>query len=327
VVLLTTALGSIEEAKDWLKATGISLSVQTIQRMSYQFAQRVRQRQQLGELTLQERAEGRRVVVSIDGGRIRIRSNKRGRKSRKGRRHYDTHWREPKLLIIYVVNAEGRLDREWSPIMDGLLQTRGDAADDLFELLKCYLQLIGIQEADKVLLVADGARWIWKRFGKLVQSLGLDTKRVMELIDFYHAVEQLGKIAQLKRSWNATRRKAWVSKQKTRLKKGQIDQMLHAITAICRGRLSKELRTARDYFFNNRERLDYRKMARLKLPRGSGAIESAVRRVVNLRLKGAGIFWLEDSANAMLLLRSYYKAGRIDDLMTMAFATPLKTAA
>jgi hypothetical protein len=43
-------------------------------------------------------------------------------------------------------------------------------------------------------------------------------------------------------------------------------------------------------------------------------MESAIRRVVNLRLKGASIYWLEESAEAMLLLRSFYKSGRWDML-------------
>ena len=55
------------------------------------------------------------------------------------------------------------------------------------------------------------------------------------------------------------------------------------------------------------------------MPIGSGAMESSIRRVVNMRLKGAGIFWSEDSANEMLMLRCYYKAGRWDDLMKLAF--------
>ena len=46
------------------------------------------------------------------------------------------------------------------------------------------------------------------------------------------------------------------------------------------------------------------------LIKGSGAVESSIRRVVNLRMKGNSIFWKEDSANNMLFLRSYYKAGR-----------------
>ena len=71
----------------------------------------------------------------------------------------------------------------------------------------------------------------------------------------------------------------------------------------------------------------YRSIARKHLPIGSGAIESAIRRVVNLRLKGAGIFWYEESANAMLILRAYYKAGRTRQLATMALNTPLAMAA
>ena len=52
---------------------------------------------------------------------------------------------------------------------------------------------------------------------------------------------------------------------------------------------------------------------------GSGAIESAIRRVVNLRLKGASIYWLEATAEAMLLLRAYYKAGRWNTLKELVF--------
>src|SRR5205814_6977726 len=40
----------------------------------------------------------------------------------------------------------------------------------------------------------------------------------------------------------------------------------------------------------------------------------------NLRLKGASIFWCRASAEAILLLRSYYKAGRWNLLKHMATA-------
>ena len=47
-------------------------------------------------------------------------------------------------------------------------------------------------------------------------------------------------------------------------------------------------------------------------------MESTVRQVVNLRLKGASLFWCRASAEAILLLRSYYKAGRWNLLKGMA---------
>jgi hypothetical protein len=70
--------------------------------------------------------------------------------------------------------------------------------------------------------------------------------------------------------------------------------------------------------------LDYAKARRAKMPMGSGTMESAIRRVVNLRLKGAGIFWYEEQ---ILLLRTYYKSKHWQVLTNKAFATPLANAA
>jgi hypothetical protein len=60
---------------------------------------------------------------------------------------------------------------------------------------------------------------------------------------------------------------------------------------------------------------------------GSGTMESAIRRVVNLRLKGTSIYWMEEHAEQMLLLRTYYKSNRWKVLENKAFATTLDTAA
>lgn len=56
--------------------------------------------------------------------------------------------------------------------------------------------------------------------------------------------------------------------------------------------------------------INYKQLKALNLPIGSGAVESAIRRIVNLRLKRPCIFWCKESAEAILMLRSYYKAGR-----------------
>ena len=43
-------------------------------------------------------------------------------------------------------------------------------------------------------------------------------------------------------------------------------------------------------------------------------MESAVRRVVNLRMKSASVLWTEDHAEGILHLRAHAKAGRWDEL-------------
>ena len=56
--------------------------------------------------------------------------------------------------------------------------------------------------------------------------------------------------------------------------------------------------------------MNYGAARAMNLSMGSGVIESTIRRVVNLRLKGASVYWLESTAQDMLLLRCFYKANR-----------------
>ena len=105
--------------------------------------------------------------------------------------------------------------------------------------------------------------------------------------------------------------------------------MQAALDAVCGSRPSQALKRERDSFKRNggKGRMDYAQVAALKLPIGSGAIESTIRRVVNLRLKGPSIYWHKSSAEAVLLLRSYYKAGRWNHLERQALTTTTGIAA
>ena len=50
--------------------------------------------------------------------------------------------------------------------------------------MQAHLSGLGIGEASRVLFVADGAAWIWRRVPKLIKTLGL--KRLIALIDPAH---------------------------------------------------------------------------------------------------------------------------------------------
>ena len=111
----------------------------------------------------------------------RVRRKKRGPRTRKNRPRYHTDWREPKLLILYVVGADGRPCQQWSPIIDGTLQ----GPDAVVALVQSYATQIELGAADTVLFIADGAPWIWNRIGALVDALTLRPDQVLTLIDFY----------------------------------------------------------------------------------------------------------------------------------------------
>lgn len=324
----TAALCSFEEARHMMESRGCSLDIKTVRNVAKRFASRARAGQKAESVVAMLRTEnlqGRRVVLSSDGGRLRIRMSKQGRRTKKNRARYRTDWREPKLLIIYVVNDDGRVDKKILPVIDGTLK----GIDVLFALMHIYLRSLNLSSVDQILFVADGAHWIWDSVQlarKMLEMGGLRCK-ILELIDFYHAVQHLHAFAELKCQWSGKKRKQWISRQKRFLKSGWTKQVIGNLQLAAKGSKSKLLQRELMYFVNNRERLCYKEVAALKLPIGSGAIESAVRRVINLRLKGPCIFWKEETAEEVLLLRAYYKSGRWSLLKKMAYEGGLPYAA
>jgi hypothetical protein len=321
---LAAALSSFDDAQARLRQMGVPMSINRIAKVSYHFSQRARRQQEVHGMGIDGTLAGKQVVISLDGGRIRIRRTKRGKKTKKGRSRYHTDWREPKLLVIYVVNEKGRISQEFAPVIDGTLQ----GPDAVFRLLELYLSQLEITDAKKILFIADGARWIWLRVAPLLHRLGLEG-RYRQLVDFYHVIEHVNALAALRTSWRSPERKRWVSRQRSRLWRGEVKAFIAEVEKFCQGRRGQDWIRERDYLLGHARggRLDYAKARRAKLPMGSGTMESAIRRVVNLRLKGASIFWTEEHAEQMLLLRTYYKAKRWEVLETKALATPLAIAA
>jgi len=93
---------------------------------------------------------------------------------------------------------------------------------------------------------------------------------------------------------------------------GKIDEVIECLKALARGRNARGVMREVGYFEEHKERMRYDELERKGLPLGSGAMESTIRQVVNLRLKGAGMFWLLHNAEGFLHLRCYLMAGRWD---------------
>ena len=316
-------LGSFEEAVGILRGEGIEVSVNRLRKLVAGTGRMLRQLSESGLLSAGGNVTGKRVVVSADGGRVRLREKKRG-KTKKGRQRFQPKWREPRLFMIYVVDDEGRQDRDFLPIIDGGM----GSCDELFALLLAYLQGLKITQAERVEFVADGAAWIWNRVPGLVEALGLRDDQVQQLIDFWHAVEYLGKLADSTKL-EAAARKRWVTTQKKRLLRGEIGSVVDAITELTKRRRSKDQTTWLNYFITHgleHRRMAYSRARHHHMPIGSGAIESAIRRVINLRVKGNAIYWLRENAETMIRLRAWIKAGRAEELFHQTTYIPPQLA-
>ena len=152
---------------------------------------------------------------------------------------------------------------------------------------------------------------------KLLKALGLKNDQVQQLIDFWHAVEYLGKLAESK-LLAGTSRKRWLKTQKKRLLRGEIGTVVDELKTLIGKRPTKQQRTWLNYFITHglkHRRMDYDTSRRHHMPIGSGAIESAVRRVINLRVKSNAVYWTRENAETMIRLRAWIKAGRGEELL------------
>ena len=304
-------LGSFEEAAAMLAEQGLSVSVNQIRKVTSTLGAMLGRLTSEGALQPSGDVTGRRIVVTTDGGRVRLRECRRG-KTKKGWKKFAAKWREPRLFMIYAVDENGRLAKDFPPVIDGSL----GSCDQLFAMMACCLKGLSIANADRVLFVADGAAWIWKRVPKLVKSLGLKSVRVQQLIDFWHVVEYLGKLADSKKL-NGKEKKRWMTTQKNRLLRGEIGSVVEALKTLLGNRKTKDQKRWLNYFMTHgieHRRMDYSVSRSHDMPIGSGAIESAVRRVINLRVKSNGMYWLRENAETMIRLRSWIKAGRAAEL-------------
>jgi hypothetical protein len=304
-------LGSFEEAAEMLAEEGLQVSVNRLRHVTAGMGRMLSRLTRRGQLTAAGNAAGRRIVITTDGGRVRLRERRRG-KTKKGRKKFAAKWREPRLFMIYAVDEHGRLSDDFPPIIDGTL----GSCDELFALLLAYLQGLNITAAERVLFVADGASWIWRRVPRLLKSLGLTQEQTQQLIDFWHAVQYLGKIADSRRLSGAPK-KRWLTTQKQRLLRGEIGAVVEELQTLLGPRPTKEQRTWLNYFLTHgltHRRMDYARARSRQLPIGSGAIESAIRRVINLRVKSNAVYWLRENAETIIRLRAWLKAGRAAEL-------------
>jgi hypothetical protein len=170
-------------------------------------------------------------------------------------------------MVIYVVDEQGRADRRECPWLDGTLQ----GPEALLAFIRYDLSRLGVGQADTLVVIADGARWIWKWVAELVAHFGLRKEQLYEVVDFYHVVEHLATVTKARPDWTEGYRREWLKTQRRRLLKGHLGQVLDALTAVCRGRRSKVLQREYRYFHHNRHRLDYATLKANHLPIGSGA--------------------------------------------------------
>jgi len=320
-----TALGSFRDAQCALDAQGIHVSltrISTAVRVTA-FAARTLRKDDPSLKTLE--IQGIKIVISVDGGRIRIRQDKNGSKTKKHRKRYSTDWREPKLLCIYFLCKNGEIDRSIPSVLDGTMAH----VDEIFKMLCDYMSMLSINSETEVLFISDGADCLWRRVHLVEQVVRNKGGRFYCLLDYYHMKGYLHEMAGAAKAWTQKKRKQWIAQMTKFLFSGNKVSFEREVKSLQKNsRRKRVLRTAGNYLLKHSlaGHMNYGQARLRKFPIGSGVIESTVRRVVNLRLKGASVYWKESMAEDMLLLRCIYKAMRWKHIENQDF-THIKLAA
>ncbi|HEY7334941.1 MAG TPA: ISKra4 family transposase [Bryobacteraceae bacterium] len=245
------------------------------------------------------------LYIEMDGTAVPVvRAETAGRAGKNG----EARTREVKLGCVFTQTTK---DEEGRAVRDESSTTYVGAVEGAEPFgLRLYTEAWrrGWSRADKKVILADGAVWIWN----LAQQ---HFPGAIEIVDLYHARQHLHELCAKLLPQEEKLRKRLLARCLDRLDKGKIEALVKLIRQLPTA--SEELRQLRateaEYFTRNRERMRYPAFRAQGLFVGSGVIEAACHSVVAQRLKQSGMFWTTRGANSILALRCCRLNRRFED--------------
>lgn len=242
------------------------------------------------------------LIIEIDAWNIRERDDwgRTRQLRRKGQEPERWHW--VFTGTVFRLDQRGQTDGGRPTITQrGYVATR-QGLDAFTQQLYVEALLRGLLSAQQVLIIADGAIWIW--------NLAQDRfKNAKQRVDLFHVKEHLHELARSLHGAGTPEAKAWLQpllRFLDRRQDGALD-VLHCLQEL---RLSSKPLTAAQqedldkeigYFTTHQERMDYKQARARGEPVGSGAIESTARQY-QTRFKCTGQYWTLEGDESLLAL-------------------------
>jgi hypothetical protein len=224
-------------------------------------------------------------------------------------------WHETRVAAIYdaVLGRKGREEPQRTTTVACAWQDLAVFGQRLYQ----EAARRGVEHAKEVIVVADGAPWIWNQAAE-------HFPQATQILDFYHASERLHTVGRAVYGDGTKRAREWAERNVGRLSAGDWKGLLCSLKALRPGTIEgrEAVRTAAGYFATNRQRMDYPSYRARGLHIGSGVVEAACKAVVATRCKRAGMRWSQPGVQAILSLRTQLLNERWDE-----YWQPLKKTA
>ena len=244
------------------------------------------------------------VVLSVDGCSLGMQVRPTRRRHKPGATLpplpviEEGHFREVKTGVLLLPSERVETSPTRRSVVRRFLVTCLGDADAIFARLYAQLRELGWVGAHTVVvIVGDGAEWIWNRTTMFV--------RRCEILDFWHAVEHAWEFAQLRYGEGSSQADRWVHAIAEDLRAGKVKPVIARLKRLRpkTPELQESLQALIRYYTENAGRMRYDEYLRLGYGIGSGAVESAHKQVVHARFRQAGMRWSETGARRLLALR------------------------
>jgi hypothetical protein len=310
------------------RLAGVKISAATLGRQARQQGERAQEKrthldqqmsqpegraQQERDLQLQLPLEPFTLVIELDAWNIRERDHWGQSETlrKKGEDPSRWHWVYGGTCFRLSQRAQKAGGR--SVILSrGYAMTRG-GVDALKEQLWAEAMRHGLGRANEVLIVADGAVWIWNLAGDRFPG-------ARQRVDLWHVSQHLWAVAHTLHPDDEDAARAWVEPLLAKLQEDascevitELEQLRERLEGSRREQVDKEV----NYLQTHRERMDYGTARKRGEPLGSGAMESTCRQY-QVRFKRTGQYWSQEGDEALMCLETFRRNGRWDLLFPHA---------
>lgn len=277
------------------------------QEMDQQMSQGAGKEQRVRELRLPRRPEPFTLVIELDAWNIRERNEgewgQAERIRQSGRQPQWWHW-------VYGGTCFRLSQRVQTPggrsliLSRGTVMTRG-GLEALKQQLWAEAMRHGLDQAQEVLIIADGAVWIWN----LAQDRFAGAR---QRLDPWHVMQHLWAVAHALYPEDDAAAAAWIEPLKDKLFNNEAVAVIDELDSLLkrlRGRRRQAVQAERTYLENNRTRLDYAGSQERGEPNGSGAMESTCKQY-QVRFHRSGQFWTTEGDEALMCLETFWRNAR-----------------
>ena len=208
----------------------------------------------------------------------------------------DGDWREVKLGCAYQRSRGGGVDR------CTYYATR-ERSLDFGRRMRVVAHQSGLENCRNVAVLGDGIPWIWKEASK-------HFPRCPQILDFYHVTQHLWQVANARYGPLTETGRVWITDQKNLLVTNKAANVIENVAEWQpKGIENSDLkRKALDYLREHLCRMQYETFDSQGFHIGSGVVESGCKTVVQARMKGAGMRWSAQGAEAMLHLCANWRS-------------------